>query len=597
MLFDFSMSTKRLKDVVLPEADQVRRDINYDYVEADFWGEHCIECGVPHCYKSCAKFMPTPTGWCRRFKDGIVRCSLKNGGKAYGVHLLPWGRIGIHVQGWMIHRGWLWFFTIIDQWFCSFMLHLLRFCNVKYGRPNPVSYYCAFRSRIVIPLIAQKKHAERWIIEGLCDVAMSVRCSISSGDRGEVFVRNLEFKRGFNAFEFDVSDQPDGYYMIASMDGLDSPIYFTRLAIVAGGKGKSVKQVSGTEMSHAKFVKCVAWDLDNTLWNGIISEDGDAGVSVRTEAIELVKALDRRGIVNTICSKNDYELAWGKLESLGLTDLFVFPQINWRPKSENLKETAKNMNINTDAFAFIDDSVNERNEVQANVPGVRVFMETELNRILGLTCFNPPLSEESPMRRFSYLAEMKRKKIASFFSGSQDEFLRDCNICLTLESISDKTISRRCYELVNRTNQLTLAARRYTENEFTEMLGSKVFSSYAIRCVDRYGDYGIVGFVALVSNRSRVELSEFVMSCRVAAKKCEQSVIAAFAKKFSSEGFSELAVHVVRTERNKALIDAFVSIPFNRHDVDDKNILFVMPLDSVDELLNGLYLNKVSING
>ena len=593
MLFDFSMSTKRRRNVVLPDADKVCNDVDYDYVEAEFWGEHCIECGVPYCYKSCNKFSPTPTGWCRRFKDGIVRCSLKSGGKAYSVQLLPWGRIGIHVQGKMISRRVLKMFYFLDSVGCSVALWLLRFFDVQYGVPNPVSYYCAFRSRVILPLIAKKVHAERWIIEGLCEKDVLVRCSISSGDRGEIFVRNIEFKRGFNAFEFDVSNQPSGYYMIASMDGLDTPIYFTRLAVVSGRKFSKVQ--SPMIRPPAKFVKCVAWDLDNTLWEGIISEDGADAVSVRDEVVNIIKLLDRRGIVNSICSKNDYDIAWKKLEMLGISEYFVFPQINWRPKSENLKQMAKDMNIGVDTIAFVDDSVNERNEVATNVPGVRVFKETEVGKFLDFDCFNPPLSAESSKRRFSYLLEMKRKKDASEYFGPQEDFLRECNICLSVETIKDETVAGRCYELVNRTNQLTLAAHRYSKDEFTRLVESRGTDTYSIRCVDRYGDYGIVGFVAVTVTGEEAEFTEFVMSCRVAAKKCEQSLVAALGKSLASKGVHKIVVKVVRTERNKALLDAFSAIPFNQHDVDEKNIVFDLPLDSLDELLVGLYLNNVSI--
>lgn len=108
-------------------------------------------------------------------------------------------------------------------------------------------------------------------------------------------------------------------------------------------------------------IKCVVWDLDNTLWDGILTEGDD--VQLRDGIIDIIKTLDERGILQSVASKNNFEDAYKKLEELGVAEYFLYPQINWNPKSEAVKKIAENINLGIDSFAFIDDSEFEREEV------------------------------------------------------------------------------------------------------------------------------------------------------------------------------------------------------------------------------------------
>src|SRR6185295_7764611 len=101
-------------------------------------------------------------------------------------------------------------------------------------------------------------------------------------------------------------------------------------------------------------IKCVVWDLDNTMWNGILLEN--EAVALRPNVIELLRFFDERGILLSIASKNDEPSAWRRLEELGIANYFLYPQINWMPKSENIKVIAEQLNIGLDTFAFIDDN-------------------------------------------------------------------------------------------------------------------------------------------------------------------------------------------------------------------------------------------------
>ena len=138
---------------------------------------------------------------------------------------------------------------------------------------------------------------------------------------------------------------------------------------------KEVKKIDNQleETLPAKKIKCVCWDLDNTLWNGVIGDDGTDGVIVNNKIIDLINEFDKKGILQTITSKNEYEIAWSKIKQLGLDKFFLYPAINWGPKSESIKQIAKELNIGIDTFALIDDSEWEREEVSSNCPQVRVY--------------------------------------------------------------------------------------------------------------------------------------------------------------------------------------------------------------------------------
>ncbi|MCA9913437.1 MAG: HAD-IIIC family phosphatase, partial [Anaerolineae bacterium] len=182
----------------------------------------------------------------------------------------------------------------------------------------------------------------------------------------------------------------------------------------------------------AEKIKCVAWDLDNTLWHGVIGDAGPDGVTVNEQMVHLVREFDRRGILQTIASKNNYETAWPKIVSMGLADYFLYPAINWSPKSQNLKQIASELNINIDTFAFVDDSEFERHEVSSVLPQVRVFDPLQGPEFANHPEFDLPVSSESSSRRLSYLAESKRRQISQSFRGDYDRFLKSCGMSMTI---------------------------------------------------------------------------------------------------------------------------------------------------------------------
>ena len=177
----------------------------------------------------------------------------------------------------------------------------------------------------------------------------------------------------------------------------------------------------------SKMVKCVVWDLDNTLWNGIFVDQKE-DVQIKSEVIDIIKMLENKGIVSSICSKNDFEPVMEYLKSQKLDSMFLVPQINWEPKSKNIKRIAELLNIGVDSIAFFDDSINERNEVRSNAPMVRVYDILDLFETVKTEPFNPPVSEETKNRKKQYIENIQRNKEIQKNGGDVIAFLKNADM-------------------------------------------------------------------------------------------------------------------------------------------------------------------------
>jgi FkbH-like protein len=318
------------------------------------------------------------------------------------------------------------------------------------------------------------------------------------------------------------------------------------------------------------------------LWHGIVLEEQE--LIPNEAAIRLVKQLDERGILQTIVSKNDHDVAWKALSKMGLADYFLVPAINWGQKSENLRQVAQKLNIDLDAFAVIDDSVFERNEISVSTPQVRVYAETDIDTLLTRDEFDVTITEISRVRRLSYKLEHEREQIRQSFSGNYDDFLRSCEMILEAFTLNNDTGILRCWELVQRSNQLNLSTNRYTYEEFSALVTSPAVLSIGLRCRDKYGDYGIIGFVAVDFSSTIPLLFDMVLSCRVAQKKIEHTFIKHLAQLLTAHRYSEMDAAIVRTARNLPLQQVFKTLPFSVLDDDGTRMRMKLVLQLVQTL-------------
>jgi methoxymalonate biosynthesis protein len=269
-----------------------------------------------------------------------------------------------------------------------------------------------------------------------------------------------------------------------------------------------------------RLVKCVVWDLDNTLWEGVAAEGPVGEVPPPDPRIlDIIAQLEARGIVSSVASRNDPSTLERLLAHSDLKGRFVAPQVSWEPKSGAVRRIASTLNIGLDAVAFVDDSPFERAEVAYMLPQVLVLAPRELAEALDTPAFNPGrATAEAGSRARMYLEEEARREAESAFKGSRADFLASCEMRLTIAPATQADLPR-IHELTERTHQLNTTGRRYSEEELRERIADPGWLVAAARLTDRFGDYGLIG-AAVVNTEPPgppdVWLAELVMlSCRV----------------------------------------------------------------------------------
>jgi len=273
--------------------------------------------------------------------------------------------------------------------------------------------------------------------------------------------------------------------------------------------GIAAQNYKGTAMK----AKLVIWDLDDTLWNGTLAE-GDE-VEVIDERVELIKALNACGVVNSICSKNDFARAKAVLEKKGLWDLFVFPEIAFEPKGALVQRIIKDMQLRAPDVIFIDDNHLNLREVEHANESIRVVDATtaETNELLRAVLQAYGGKKKSRVEEYRIL-EQKRGDAQRLALGSNEEFLATCEIKVCIVERTDNLrFAKRIEELINRTNQLNFLKSRVPDGSMPEYIAqSTLHDTFSVFVWDKYGYYGLVGFAAV---ERRKKLAHFAFSCRV----------------------------------------------------------------------------------
>ncbi|MFI7542412.1 HAD-IIIC family phosphatase [Actinoplanes sp. NPDC049599] len=264
------------------------------------------------------------------------------------------------------------------------------------------------------------------------------------------------------------------------------------------------------------LIKCVVWDLDETLWRGTLV-DGDEPV-LTPGAGEVVRELDRRGILQSIASRNDHEPAWARVVAFGLDEFFLHPQICWADKSRSVRAVADRLGIGLDAVAFVDDQAVERDEVRHALPMVTTIDAADLGGLLGLPGMRPRfVTAESRIRRTMYVTDEVRKRDESEFPGTREEFLATLGMHVTIRPAGEPDL-RRAEELTVRTHQLNTTGRPYSYEQLCALTRSPDHLLLVAGLTDRYGTSGTVG-LALVDRGPHAWLIRlFITSCRVVSR-------------------------------------------------------------------------------
>ena len=535
------------------------------------WQEHCVECAPPDCYATCPLYVERVDRKCARFVYGIAPNPSFRGLLDVGadVRFRRWGKLEAIVGGGVVtprvHRR----LAALDRGATGLARVLGRIDSGRIaGRALAVA-----RDRLLSHSSGSASaEFDEFVLEchALDDEPFRLVLEWAPLDR--IALRHtFDIRPGHNLHVLPASAfgtlERGGRIRVLTEHDAERRLVFTWLDFVRYRE----------RQAPAELVKCVAWDLDGTLWDGVLIEDGVGGCRVRPGIEEIVQTLDERGILQTVVSKNDHDEAWAVLERTGLAGYFLYPQISWGAKSAGIRRAAERLNIGLDTFAFVDDSPFERAEVTEALPMVRIYAAAAAAELPVLPEFDVPVTETARHRRSQYRMRIEREEAEESASGDYLEFLRSCGLELRVLEPRKPAQIERCLELVQRSNQLNLSKRAYTRDEFELLLRTPGVLSVALDADDRFGSYGIVGFVA-VDERDEPTVRDFVLSCRIAQKRVEHAFFGWLAERESSRGARLLRAELVRTSRNGPLQQVFEDLPFTSARDDGERVLYELPL-------------------
>jgi FkbH-like protein len=261
-------------------------------------------------------------------------------------------------------------------------------------------------------------------------------------------------------------------------------------------------------------IKLVIWDLDNTFWSGTISE---VEIQPVQKNIDLVKSLTDCGIINSICSKNTFEVAVGKLQELNVFDYFVFPSIEWSPKGQRVRNLIKTMSLRPENVLFLDDEVTNMEEAKHYSQEIMVAGPDKLPELMAFVAASK--KSDPGHTRLEQYKVLEKKEIELKKYESNEDFLYASNIKVGMVTDCIPELER-IHDLLMRTNQLNYTKKRIPINELEALLGRDDAQCGYVTVEDKFGNYGIVGFYALLNNN----LEHFLFSCRTIGIGVEQYV-------------------------------------------------------------------------
>jgi FkbH-like protein len=268
-------------------------------------------------------------------------------------------------------------------------------------------------------------------------------------------------------------------------------------------------------LTEQKEIKCIIWDLDNTIWDGILLEGDD--LKLKPGIDEVIKTLDQRGILHSIASKGSYDDAMEKLSEFHLNEFFLYPEINWNAKSKSIESIQKKLNIGMDTLMFIDDQPFERDEVKGEYPEVTCIDSSEYLALPSHPRLNPKfITRDSKHRRLMYIGDQQRKIDENNFQGPRKEFLKSLSINLIISKAKEGDLER-AEELTVRTNQLNATGKTYSYDELKIYMHSENHMLIMCEMNNRYGAYGKIGLSLVEISEDYFHIKLLLMSCRVMA--------------------------------------------------------------------------------
>jgi FkbH-like protein len=502
------------------------------------WGEHCTECAIPQCFLTCDLYDKRQVDWsCRRFTEGMVRVSGVNAivPWLFKIQFKKWGKIWADGTTGLMPLPHANRIEDINAGLGAVVRHLpapgrikksiaWRFREQREGwaksrtsaespdyflievyNPADTGVSLTFYARSRINEATSTPFSARFIVppglHRMCFPIKTIRASVDL---------NLPF-----------------HLEIAPSDSEAGPLLYF-------GCMDFVRDPSFVHAKKAGSCKCVVWDLDNTVWDGILVEDGPDRIRLKPGIKEIFAELDRRGILLSVVSKNNPDDAMAALQRFGLAEYILKPQISWDPKGQGVRRVAQALNIGIDSLIYVDDSPFERAEVSAVCPEVQVIDAADANWLLWRQECQVPRTEESAKRRLLYREEGHREEALQQAAGDYEAFLRDCKIQVQVLPFDEKLLPR-LHELAQRTNQMNFSGARYTREQLDLLRADKSKETAAIEVADRFGNYGVVGFA--IMDRQQNMLTDLAFSCRIQSKRIEHAFLAHLLRRYPARPF------------------------------------------------------------
>lgn len=563
-----------------------------------YWAEHCVECAAPACYSSCDLYQPRVDLRCRRFAFGAFKNREFRSWRGYGVEISfkKWAKMEAYGNLRLFPAGQALWTEKLIEWsapaanlFGKFMSWLTKKPYWKaighIGLEELVRRLDRRRDKQALPdaFLIEVYNPTDQIIR--MQVVFSPLRTESQSKNGLTKISNgltttIACPLGYSRHEIDVAllermIDSQGQFLISMTPEADNDARLVFLTC------EFVKFAPLAEISSAQKVKCVVFDLDNTLWKGVLVEADD--VRFAADVIELLRFLDGRGILLSIASKNDHESAWRKLQELGLSDYFLYPQIGWIPKSQSIRVIAERLNIGVDAIAFIDDNPFELDEVASMLPQVVCVDSRKMSSLSSDPRFQGSATEDARRRRQLYRDAAIRETAQQSYGSDYSGFLASCEIKLEISPYSYED-SERIAELVQRTNQLNFSGRKHTRSELQQILSNPLLDKFVLKCSDRYGSYGTVGFCIAERTPNAICVQDFMLSCRVQGKLLEKAFFHHLMEHHNPETVDALWINFRETARNKPAQQVLESLGGQKIEPGRRDFTGAMLLNSRESL-------------
>lgn len=338
-------------------------------------------------------------------------------------------------------------------------------------------------------------------------------------------------------------------------------------------------------------VKLVVWDLDNTIWEGVLLEDEN--VVLREGIIDVIRTLDERGVLQSIASKNDHQTAMEKLEEFGIHEYFLYPQIHWNSKSSSIQSIITSINIGANTVAFVDDQMFELEEVQFEHAEVRCIDAAQYLDIPDMEMMNPRfITEDSKLRRLMYKSDEIRNKAEDEFTGPKDDFLASLGMTFTISPLKGDDL-QRAEELTVRTHQLNTTGYTYSYEDLEQLSQSPNHKLLITGLEDKYGAYGKIGLALLEMEEEYWTVKLLLMSCRVMSRGVG-TILMNYILEQAKEAGVKIRAEFKMTDRNRMMYLTYKFGGFKEVHQEEDLVIFEHDMSYIQKIPSYVELNIIN---